>query len=339
MLTDFDSTKCPDFNPDYEFSTCAYYDPVDSQPVECGFCKKTGVYYRCLADTQRCIPLSYSSVLGFLTCHHLYYLKAIRGIRVLDHATNPPLKCGKLWDVVLQNYYKGIDKDTGKPFDIPAIINQYQIAPRDVAKVKALYRAYKMLEIEIDPDYEFQKKIEMQIEGVLITGYYDRNYIDYFAENKMSGSPDRYLDPYFIQSQIGTYFLADPNLESCIMEIVRNPGLKSTGDNKEEAPEVYGERIYQDALSRPSHYFIGYNPKTRRYGKKYFRGEFNLEEIADRFKHVKREIYYAQRYGGWYKNDRVCNNVLPGIVCDMLPLCRNNNFNSAIYKIRERITF
>jgi hypothetical protein len=337
-LTDFDASKCADFNPDNNFQTCTYYNPADN-PIEVGFCKKAGVYYRCLSDTQRCIPLSHSSIQDYLTCHYLYYLKAIRGIRVLDHATSSPLKCGKLWDSVIQHYYKGVDKDTGKPFDIPGIINQYEILPRDVAKVKGLYRAYKMLEIQIDQDYSFQDKIDMKVGDVLVTGYYDRKYIGSFAENKMSGSPDRYLDPYFIQSQIGTYFLADPNLEFCIMEIVRNPALKSTGSHKEEDPEVYGERIYQDAISRPSHYFIGYDSKTRRYGKKFFRSEFDLVEVAERFKQVYREIYQANRAGGWYKNDRACGAVLPGIVCDFLPLCRYNTMSESIYKIRERITF
>ena len=338
-LSDFDSTKCPDFNPDYAFKACTYYDPVDDRPMECGFCKKVGVYYRCLADVQRCIPLSYSSVQDYLTCHHLYYLKAIRGIQTHDHSKSPALKCGVLWDAVLSKHLDGLNRNTGKPYDIPEIIKQYEIDPRDVAKIRGLYRAYKLLEIETEPEYTLQSKIFTQINDISITGYYDRKYLNHFAENKMSGSPDWYLDPYFIQSQIGTYFLADPKLEYCIMEIVRNPGLKSTKNNKDEDPEVYGERVYQDAISRPSHYFIGYDSKTHRYGKKYFRSEFDLVEIGDRFMHVYREIYQAQRADGWYKNDRVCNNILPGIQCDMLALCRHNNFNESVYKIRERITF
>jgi hypothetical protein len=338
-LVDFDQSKCPDFNPDYKFKACLSYDPANS-PMECGFCKKTGIYYRCIADTQRCIPLSHSSVQNYLTCHHLYYLQAVRGIRVLNAATSSPLKCGKLWESVIQNYYGGLDKDTGKPFDIPAIIKDYEIDPKDVQKVRGLYRAYKMLEIQIDEGFEFQTKVDIHIDkDILVTGFYDRKYPTYFIENKFSGSPDRYLDPYFIQSQIGTYFLADPDLEYCIMEIVRNPALKSAGRYKEEDPKEYGERVYQDAISRPTHYFIGYDLKTHRYGKKYYRGEFDMEEIRHRYHSIYREIYNANRSGGWYKNDRACTNVLPGIACDMLPLCRQNNFNDKVYKIRERIEF
>lgn len=339
MLSDFNSTVCPDFVPDYAFQACTYYDPAND-PGECGFCKKEGVYYRCLADVNRTIPLSYSSVQSYLTCHYLYYLSAIRGIQTLDRAKSSALKCGTLWDAVMQKYLGGNDRTTGNPFDIPALIEQYEIDPKDVAKVRGLFRAYKALEINVEPDYTLQDKISTRLDNIMVTGYYDRKYSHHFVENKMSGRPDFYLDPYFIQSQIGTYFLADPGLASCIIEVVRTPALKSVGKNDQEHPDAYGERVYQDAISRPSHYFIGWDNKSHRYGKKYFRHEFDIKEIEHRFRHAYREIYDARRYDGWYKNDRVCNNVLPGIACDMLPLCRHNNFNEDVYTIRKRpVTF
>lgn len=47
--------------------------------------------------------------------------------------------------------------------------------------------------------------------------------------------------------------------------------------------------------------------------------------------------FCARCLNGWYRNDRVCNNVLPGIQCDMLGICRNNdNFNDATYYVREK---
>jgi len=338
-LTDFDSSKCPKFQPNSSMNSCIYYGEADN-PCENGYCSLP-TNYRCVATVQLLIPLSYSSVSDFLTCHHLYYLKAIRGIQTLDAAKSSPLKMGTLWDKVLQKYLgeKGID--------IPSIINQYEIPLVDVAKVKGLYRAYKELDIQVDPDYKLQVKISMQIDfqktwtngdpvKLLLTGFYDRKYTDSFVENKLSGKPDMYLDPYFIQSQIGTYFLADPNLQSCTMEVIRTPQLKSTGKNKEESPEDLQERIYQDAISRPSYYFIGWNNQTRKYGKKYFRGEFDLEELRSRYIHVFREIFDARIMDGFYKNDRVCNNILPGVSCDMLQCCRHNNMSEQVYQIRKK---
>jgi hypothetical protein len=121
------------------------------------------------------------------------------------------------------------------------------------------------------------------------------------------------------------------------MEIVRTPDLKSTGKNKDESAEDYGERVYQDIISRPTHYFLGYDIKTHKYGKKYFRNEFNLEELKGRFIHVFREIYNARWLDGWYKSDRSCSNILPGIACDMLPICRNGNMSEDSYNVREKV--
>jgi spore coat polysaccharide biosynthesis protein SpsF (cytidylyltransferase family) len=120
------------------------------------------------------------------------------------------------------------------------------------------------------------------------------------------------------------------------MEVIRTPALKSAGKNKEESAEEYQERVYQDAISRPSFYFLGYNPKTHRYGKKFYRSEFDLDEIKSRYLHVFRELYDARVMDGWYRNDRVCNNVLPGIECDMKSCCRNGNMSETVYQIRKK---
>jgi hypothetical protein len=348
MLSEFIEERCSDFCPDFKFKFCEYYDPT-SNPQECGFCKKIG-RYRCIAHRGQ-IPLSHSTVQNFLTCHHLCYLQAFRGIQTRDEAKSPPLKMGALWDAVLTKHYGGINRETGKPYNIPALIQKYEIGTREVAKVRSLYRAYKLLEIEIEPDYELQAKISMVIPfnkvwgdntpvEVLVTGYYDRKYDDHFVENKLSGRPDFYTDPWFIQSQVGTYFLADPKLQSCTMEIARVPDLKSTKSYKDETDDEYAERCYQDILSRPSYYFLGYDVKTHKYGKKFFRTEFDLEELKNRYLHILREYWEARELNGWYKNDKSCMNVLPGIQCDMLDVCRYNNMSETQYKIRERpITF
>jgi hypothetical protein len=346
-LDDFDPSKCGKYNPNSNFTACTYHQEAES-PNENGFCSRPE-FYRCMATPAKIIPLSHSSVQDFLTCHQLYYLKAIRGIQVKDTAKSSPLKMGTLWDKVLQQYLGGkITDDTGEPTTIPKVIEHNEINEYDVAKVKGVYRAYKALEISTEPNGLLQAKIGMSVPfdfvwgdkspvELLLTGFYDRKYPTYFVENKLSGKPDNYLDPYFIQSQIGTYFLADPTLEYCIMEIVRTPQLKSTGKNKEESADDLQERIYQDAISRPSYYFIGYDSKTHKYGKKYFRAEFNLEELKSRYKHIFREIFDARILDGWYKNDRACNSILPGIPCDMVSICRHgNNFNNATHQIREK---
>lgn len=338
-LNDFDQSHCSKFSPNSDMSSCTYYE-LSVNENENGFCKRPE-FYRCLATTVKVIPLSHSSVQDFLTCHQLYYLRAIRGIQTKKSKLSSPLKMGSLWDSVLQKYIGKTE------VNIADIINEYEIDDKDVAKVKGLFRAYKELEIVVEEGGNLQAKIDLKVgfENVwhgkvpvelLITGYYDRKYQCYFVENKLSSRPESYLDPYFINSQVGTYFLADTSLEYCIMEVVRTPALKSTGKNKEENADELCERIYQDCISRPSYYFIGYDNKTKKYGKKFYRSEFDLEDIKSRYLHIFREIFDARVMNGWYKNNKACNNVLPGISCDLLGICKTGNMSEEVYSIREK---
>jgi hypothetical protein len=255
-----------------------------------------------------------------------------------------------LWDLVLQRYLGGKDK-FGKPIDINKTISAYEMEDRDVAIVKAIFRAYKTLEITVDPGFELQSKINLQYitetdnqgkpynwSRIAITGFYDRKYHDkkYFVENKLSGRPERYQDPFMIQSQVGTYFLADPDLKYCVMEVVRTPDLKSTGSHKDEDAATYEERCYQDIISRPSHYFIGYSHEKHTYGKKFFRDEFDLEEIKRRYESLAYFIQESWMYNRWYKEDKSCGSILPGIRCDMLSACRYNKGSETLYEIRKR---
>jgi hypothetical protein len=331
---------CAHFEPSNDFSGCKYYDePEDEREV--GFCKRPDEY-KCVSIIPKSLHLSQSSVNDYLTCHHLYWLKQIKGVQVKDEFKSAPLKMGTIWDRALQRYLGD------KTIDMPAEINKVQIDEFSLAKVKGLFKAYKQLEIHVEEGGQLQAEIDMPITfdntwgngeklELNVTGFYDRKYKNYFVENKFTSKPDNYLDPYFINSQVGTYFLADPSLDYCIMELARVPQLKSTGKNKEESADELMERIYQDAISRPSFYFIGYSAVNHTYGKKFHRSEFDLEELKSRYVHIFREIYNARCLNGWYRNDRVCNNVLPGIQCDMLGICRNNdNFNDATYYVREK---
>lgn len=339
--------NCDKFKPNSDFNGCLYYDPM-SNTTHNGFCKLPDMY-RCVSTLSKIIPLSYSSVSDFLVCHRLYYLKAIRGIQIKKPMLSAPLKMGTLWDKVLQNHLGSkITNDKGLLCTIPDIINEYEIDDMSIAKVKGVFRAYKALDIQVEQGGNLQTKITLSINfdkvwgdnspvTMDVTGFYDRKYPTYFVENKLSGKPEFYLDPYFIQSQIGTYFLADLSLEYCIMEVVRTPQLKQSGKFKDEDADGFCERIYQDAISRPSHYFIGWNSERKTYGKKYYRAEFNLDEIKSRYLHIFREIFNARIYeDGFYCNDRVCNNILPGIACDLLPVCRHGSMNEDNYTIREK---
>lgn len=359
-----DSSKCSQFSSSSNNKECEYYayaenDKMEIKDGECGYCKRPECY-RCVADITRNIPLSHSSIGDFLTCHYLYYLKKILGIEKRPAYMSDALKAGKLWDTVKQ-------KHLGAKVNIQEVINEYEINPIVVAKVRALFHAYKELEITVEPGYELQAKIDLNYTIQIpvasfiptitvgkealsmwdqkntdsytfplnITGFYDRKYPAYFCEDKLSSKPDFYLDPYHLQSQCGTYFLADPNLEYVIMEVVRFP-QDNYNKRKEETPEEVYKRVYDDVLSRPSLYFIGLDRTKKKYGKKFYRTEFDLEAIKKRYQQATIEIMAARWNGNFYKNDRVCNNILPGIKCEMQEVCRNCNISEEMYKIRSK---
>jgi hypothetical protein len=286
------------------------------------------------------VPLSYSSVQDYITCPRLYYYKAIRGIVSQPFAMGSAVKMGQLWDAAKQ-------KMLGGKINPNDIVEEYHITDMEIAKVRAIKRAYEALEIGVDPTYVLQAPFNQEIEceglykdypvKVRIKGYYDRKYQTHFSEDKLSSRPDNYLDPYFIQSQVGAYFIADPNLEYCTMEVVRVPDLKSVGRFKDESPEEYCERAYSDIIARPSFYFLGYDKSKKRYGKKYYRNEFDLDSIKDRFRIISLMIRDCQAFDGWYRNDRVCNAVLPGIPCDYKNVCRLNSMGEDLYKIKDKV--
>jgi hypothetical protein len=326
-----------------------------------------------VADITRIVPLSHSSVGTFLTCHYLYYLQKILGIEVRPPFLSNALKAGKLWDCVKQ-------KHLGVAINLQAVIDEYEIDPYIVAKVRALYHAYKELEITVDEGYELQAKIDMTYDIILspssfipsvqvgqdsinlwldrskqsederkwifplsITGFYDRKYSTYFCEDKLVGNPAFYLDPHYINSQCGTYFLADPKLEYVIMEVCQMPQQKVLEETKkrtaQETPDELYKRVYMDILSRPSAYFItdgGFKREKKKYGKKFYRTEFCLKDVEARYKQIVIEILSARYNGGFYKNEKVCNNVYPGIACEMLPICRNGNMSETMFKIRDK---
>jgi hypothetical protein len=168
-----------------------------------------------------------------------------------------------------------------------------------------------------------------------VTGFYDRKYSDYFTEDKLSGRPEFYLDPFYIQSQMGTYFLADENLKHVIMEVVQFPQHKEL-KKKEETPDEMYQRVYGEIIASPSKYFIGFDRTTKTYGRKFYRREFDLEALKERYKQVAIEIISARWNGNFYKNFKSCNNIFPGVSCDMQAVCKNGNISENMYKIRGK---
>lgn len=338
----FDVVSCPKYSPTFKGdkpgkTDCLYR--VDDNG-NCAFCGGDE-NYRCVKEVMFApIPLSSSTIGDFVKCPFLFYLRNVRGVRIKPSHTSKAIKMGKLFDVALQNILSPGSEDPNK------VIEEYEIEDFEIGKVRALVRAYKALGIQVETGFELQAKFdkEVDIPGIAVDGvnklrvkgFYDRKYPKYFVENKLSSRPDNYLDPFFIQSQVGTYFLADDSLEYCVMEVVRTPDLKSTNKFRGESAEEHEERTFTDIISRPLFYFIGLDRDTMTFGKKFYRREFDLEEIKYRYRAVNILIHDMQVYNSWYKNDSVCGSILPGIACDMKPLCRYNVMSEEMYTISKK---
>lgn len=339
-----DGSKCPNYVPKLSGSKpteCMYY--MD-QGRTCGLCKRPDMY-RCLEELgKKPLPLSHSSIQDFLVCHRLFWMKQVQGLQVKNRHLSRPIKLGALWDAVLQFRLAG----TGDP---QSVIEEYGIEAVDVETVRALYRAYKDLGIQVEEGFQLQARVDIKWNPfdevrtwignepveVHVRGFYDRKYDKYFVENKLSGRPEGYLDVFFVQSQIATYFLADPELEKCVMEVVRTPGLRvSKEEEMDETGREFGRRVYEDVMHRPAYYFMGWNKEKRTYGKVFYRREFDLEDVRSRYLSIFRELHEALTLDGFYRSDRSCRGVLPGMGCDFVNVCRYGSASEEVFEIRKK---
>lgn len=312
---------------------CSHYisitstDP-SSHPV--GFCSLTEEFL-CIEDTDGRLPrLSFSTVSDFLDCHRKYWLAHVKGIRTLDAASGDALAMGVLWDVCLQVLVGNVPKSK-----IVDTINQYEISESCEAKVKAIYRAFKDLNIHIDTQCSAQDRFILTLpynerqDMYVLTGVFDRKYENYFVESKFSGSPDYYHNLFNIIPQVGTYFASDPAMEYVIMEVVRAPGLHQ----KELSAEEYEAKCYDDIMHRPGWYFPGWNKESRTFGKKFYRREFDLLEVIERYEDVYYQITDCNRRNKFTKNYKSCYRPF---TCQFTDICLFNVMSEAKFELKKK---
>jgi hypothetical protein len=243
------------------------------------------------------------------------------------------LKLGTVWDEVIQGKLT-----TGKWSILVPSLEKLQVPEFDLAKISGMLKACEALEIELHP-CKPQVVIEDQIEnGPWIKAVLDGKGDGFFVEDKFTSMPKEYLDNFNITSQVGTYFLLDDSFEYCIMRPVQNPQLKpyKAGKKREHAETVaeYEERCYQDIISRPKHYFLGFDPKTRRYGKKFYRSEFDLAALLWDYANIGLDIQMAQQRNAFYPNYGACRSVYG--MCDYRRICDTGGVSDEYFEQRDK---
>lgn len=291
---------------------CKYYL---SNPPHPGYCSLQE-NYRCLIATEK-IPavLSPSAIQSFQKCKYQYCLSYILGIQLKDEYLPVSVKIGKAVDFALRILYEsGAKLLTAFKENDTFFLEDEGIA---VAKVNSILQSYPAIQ-EFPQKCQF--KFTVEVEKQHITGVLDRLYGNYFVETKVSSRPDIYENLSTINDQVGTYFLADEKLEKAIIETLRVPQIKPK-DNEPAA--AYEKRLRDDIAKRPKHYLSR---------KTFYRSEFNLDELIDKYRHIAYEIKDSSQRESFYRNFNSCNVPYP---CMFKEICDTGEIGKR-YKVREK---
>ena len=333
---------------------CKYFYPRNNKCIHLidtgessNLCKMSGRFLCTLGEDEEepnteggGMILSHSSRENFIRCRQAFYLSRIKHVSIRDSMLPLPVKLGAIWDKYMESRYLGV-KFMDKFW---ILVDEYDIeSDMDIAKIYGLIEAHRKLEME--PYYETrdggifrgcQHKFEIVENGDFsVIGYIDRVYSDHIVETKLTARPEFYFIIHNITSQIGTYFLSSPEYKYAVVESTRVPGLRTgSGKYSNESPEAYRFRVVGEILSKPSYYFLGFNRETRTFGKKFWRNEFNMEELKQDYFYVNKEIQRALEdgEGAFYKNRKAC--YVPG-PCFYLPICDTGCVSESIFETKE----
>ena len=318
---------CQMLNPGDGLPCRSYIRPKD--PAEPGFCSQPEIF-RCPEAMKKKLPfISYSRLTDFIACRRKYYHGVVEGLQVKAEHLPEPIKLGRAWDAFIHHLHD-------ENFDHLAGIQSRQLSPEQTAKISALMRSYKELEVSVDKEglVGCQYKIHAPIGTTNIIGFVDRAYENCIVETKLSSRPDFYQQKENVAYQLGTYFLGNEAWKYGIVEIVRAPTLRTgQGRYQDEDPEEFENRIFSDIVSRPGFYFVGWDRKTKTYGVKFWRSEFDLDEIFRTYRDVLQEIQRAAQEGSRWRNKLACHVPTP---CPYLPIKRTGVISEEIYERRQK---
>ena len=289
------------------------------------FCKRDGQFI-CTDTLAENLPvMSHSSRSSWTRCRQKYYYSQIMGVRNRPHLLGSPLKIGIVIDKFMESRYMLFPFK--KPYD--DLVKKYNLSDVDSAKTYAIIKAYFDLEMKVDSGGIAQYEFLYKGEKAKVKGFMDCFYGDHIDEVKTSGRPDFYQKKHNLTSQLGTYFLAEPNAEYANVKIIRVPALKFNADK--ESIEQYQDRLYTSIISRPSYYFIGFKKLKRTWGKKFYRNEFPIDQIKQDYEKMSADIIQAARDESFYQS---FNCYCPGN-CEFLPICTTGGVSEEIYEYRK----
>ena len=326
---------CADFFSEKDDGLCVYYLPGASNV---GMCRLSS-HFRCERDVKSTpFMMSHSMVQTFMRCPMRFWIAYVKGIQLRRENLGQALKMGIVWDTHDSMLYEGKSSH-----DLSNLLRKLNLSQEQHVKLQAMMDAKKeMVDFSRSSDYiGCQQEVkwshfDKDNGEIAVHGYVDRLYEGHFVETKFSSRPDNYTtNPFKIASQVGTYFLCDEKLKYVTMEVARPPALRL---KQGEIPSEYYSRIKMDIRLRPGYYFIGWNPVTRTYGKRFYREEFAafIDSWQRRFAFIATEIRERAQRGAWYYNESACN--MYGFDCEFLPICSSGEgfVSEKLYTMREK---
>lgn len=325
---------CPDYKqlpnvktPDGHGGLCvSYMNRLDN----CGLCALDSRFL-CTEHLKTTVPrLSHSALQDMMTCDRLHYYKHIEGLEV-DMDKPVKMLLGSLWDAV-------VDDDSTKVVELVELIPEFE-----VCRIEAMWETMKMLGISHQESYA--QRGHAQHRGIMwldertpVSYVYDSKGEDYFIERKFTSSPKYYETVWAMQDQVGTYFLADDKMKYCIMELACYPTIRprfnATKNDPADTVESFTQRLKDKILEEPAKCFKGLNMAEKTWGLKFYRNEFDLDMIRERY--LKR----AQRIrdnvdAGWYEmNTTACESIY-GRQCEFLSICKTGAVGQR-FKVRDK---
>lgn len=316
-------------------TACTHHIP--SKDNKSGFCELKDNFTCTDNISNTGMQLTDEIIDDFLTCKRLFYHKHICGIDIISEYRSPLSKMNALWlkcqDVI---YDPQTTVNELKRFKATLGIDLFI-----EARVRALFASHRALELKSTDGILLGTNTEYEWESVdhnlTITGKHDRIYVDHVVFCGIVYDPIKYTKPFNLLPIVGTQLIANELLEHVTMEIVRLPTQKPfTSEGKRvsaELPNEYFERLKKDILSRPLHYFMGYNKKYNTWGKKFYRDEFDLNEIDNRYRWILQEIQECVVRESFYMNE-VGNNC--EFDCEYYDICNTGGISEVKYVMRDK---
>jgi CRISPR/Cas system-associated exonuclease Cas4 (RecB family) len=279
---------------------------------------QAGYFYYCIESMKQTkFILSFSSVRTFETCPRKFYYTEILGLKKSEQYLSVALRAG--------SYLHGLVENKGR---MMPWFSEFEW--QEQVNVEMLYRAIVDLELiptGLSHEVEFISELSDRVKGII-----DLWCLDYFGDLKLTSNPSNYLNNFIAYDQLAYYFLLSTPSAYAYMLPIRMPALK---EGKDEDKGRYCHRLYSDILKRPKFYLPEYD-KSRpefKWGRKYYRQEFRLNELSQKITWTREEIRRAIYAGYFIQRWSNCMNY--NSPCDYMSICESGAINDAVYEYRQ----